>query len=792
MKFSLQWLQELVKTKLATKALVEQLTMAGLEVGSVTPVSGEFTKVVIGKVLEAKPHPNADKLQACIVDIGKKDKLSIVCGAKNVRKNLKVAVALVGATLPGDLKIKKVKLRGVDSCGMICSAKELGLGETSEGIMELPQDAPVNHDFAAYLHLEDTSIEIDLTPNRGDCASLKGLAREVAAFNQCKYFLPKIKAIKPKAKDVLSINLKAERECPRYVGRIIRDINLEASTPLWMQERLRRSGLRSIDPIVDVTNYVMLELGQPMHAFDLNNISNGLEIRLAKKGEKLKLLDETKIPLSPKDLVIADSKKPVALAGVMGGENSGISKTTKDIFLESAFFDPIQVAESARRFGLQTDSSYRFERGVDSQLQVKAIERATELLLDIVGGKPGPTTEKHAREYLPKPAKIKLRLSRIAKILGIKIPAKVVRDILRSLEMSVKKCRDGFQVIVPSHRFDCTLEVDLIEEVARIYGYENIPARIYAAGLTIPPIASNKISTKTMRALLQHRDYHEVITYSFVDPKMQKLLDPKQVPLTLTNPIASNMAVMRTNLWPGLLDTLMYNLNRQQDRIRLFEIGLRFREIKDKLQQQQVVAGVAYGLQNHEQWGETKRLADFYDVKADIETMLHGTQSFKNFVFKAASHPALHPGKCAQIFKNDRVVGYLGVLHPDIAQLLELKHEVVLFELSLDEIQDKVIPQYQPVSKYPAIRRDLAFLADKNVLAAQIETIIRTEIGKLLTDLAVFDVYYGKDIDPQKKSIALSLTLQRFDRTLNDHEVNELLTQVITSLEEKLGLKLRK
>lgn len=790
MKFSLQWLQELVKTKLSTETLVEQLTMAGLEVGSVTPVAGEFTKVIVGKVLEAEPHPNADKLQTCIVDIGKKDKLSIVCGAKNVRKNLKVAVAQVGATLPGDLKIKKVKLRGVDSCGMICSAKELGLGETSEGIMELPQDAPVSRDFAAYFNLKDVSIEVDLTPNRGDCVSLMGVAREVAALNRCKYFFPKIKTIKPKVKDILSINLKVKRECPRYVGRIIRDINLESVTPLWMQERLRRSGLRSIDPIVDVTNYVMLELGQPMHAFDLNNISNGLEIRLAKKGEKLKLLDETTISLISKDLVIADHKKPVALAGIMGGENSGISKKTKDVFLESAFFDPIKIAESARRFGLQTDSSYRFERGVDPQLQVKAIERATKLLLDIVGGKPAPIIEKHAGEFLPKPSKIKLRLPRIEKILGIKIPVKTVQDILTRLEMKVKKRGNAFQVIVPSHRFDCAREIDLIEEVARIYGYKNIPAHIYDAGLTTPPIPTNKISAKTMRALLQHRDYHEVITYSFVDSKTQKLLDPQQTPLTLTNPIASNMAVMRTNLWPGLLDVLMYNLNRQQDRVRLFEIGLRFREIKGALKQQQVIAGLAYGAQNREQWDEGKRLTDFYDVKADIEAMLQKT-SFKNFVFKATSHPALHPGKCAQIVRNDKVIGYLGVLHPDITRLLELKHEVILFELSLDEIQNKFIPQYQSVSKYPTIRRDLAFLANKNISSAQIETIIRTEIGKLLTDLVVFDVYYGKDIDPEKKSIALGLTLQRFDRTLNDHEVNELLTQVITSLEEKLGLELR-
>jgi len=428
MKFSLQWLQQLVKTHISTETLVNQLTMAGLEVDRVESVADEFTNVVVGQVLEVAPHPDADKLQVCTVDIGKPEKLKIVCGAKNVRAEMKVAIAQVGATLPG-VKIKKAKLRGVESCGMLCSAKELGLAETAAGIMELPQDAPISRDIIDYLHLDDVSINIDLTPNRGDCASILGIAREVAAINQCKYYLPKIKEIKPVIKDLLSINLTAAKECPRYVGRIIHDVNLQATTPLWMRERLRRSGIRSIDPVVDVTNYVLLELGQPMHAFDLAKISQGIEVRLAKKGEQLVLLDETKVSLMPQDLIIADHQQPLALAGIMGGMNSGINVKTKDIFLESAFFDPIKIATTAKFYNLQTDSSYRFERGVDYQLQVKAIERATQLLLDIVGGKPGPITEKSSREFLPRPAEIKLRTPKIEKILGIKIPIKTACQV---------------------------------------------------------------------------------------------------------------------------------------------------------------------------------------------------------------------------------------------------------------------------------------------------------------------------------------------------------------------------
>lgn len=785
MKFSQHWLQELVKTKLITESLVDQLTMAGLEVDKVEAVAGKFTDVVVGEVLDVVPHPDADKLQVCTVDIGKAEKLNIVCGAKNVRKNLKVAVAQVGAVLPGDFKIKKAKLRGVESCGMLCSEKELGLAETSAGIMELPLDAPISTDVIKYLNLDDVTINVDLTPNRGDCASMVGIAREVAAINECKYSLSKIKAIKPIIKDSLAVNLVASKECPRYVGRIIRDINVNASTPLWMQERLRRSGIRSIDPIVDVTNYVLLELGQPMHAFDLANIAQGINIRLAKKGEQLTLLDETNVALTPQDLVIADHKQPIALAGVMGGLNSGINSNTRDIFLESAFFDPIKIATTAKRYNLQTDSSYRFERGVDYALQVRAIERATQLLLDIVGGKPGPVIEQSSREFLPRPKKVKLRLARIEKMLGIKIPTKTVYDVLQRLEMSVKKGAKICCVTIPSHRFDCTIEVDLIEEIARIYGYENIPARTYAANLAIPPISATETPLQTIRELLQSRDYHEVITYSFIDPKMQQLLDPEQTPVALTNPIANNMSVMRTSLWPGLLETLIYNLNRQQERIRLFETGLRFCQVKDKLQQQRVIAGIAYGAAYSEQWGENKRFVDFYDVKADLE-------SLGDFTFHPCLHAALHSGKSAQIYKNQKPIGYLGVLHPNIARILELKHETILFELLLDDVQQKVIPEYQPISKYPAIRRDLAFLANRDISAAQIESIIKQKIGELLTDLTIFDVYQSKDISAEQKSIALGLTLQDASRTLNDSEVNELLTEVITSLEEKLGLELRK
>lgn len=792
MKFSKQWLEKLTNTVFATEKLVTQLTMAGLEVDAVTPVAGDFSDVVVGEVIAVSPHPNADKLKLCTVDIGQPEKLSIICGANNVYCNMKAAVAQIGAVLPGNVKIKKAKLRGVASCGMLCSEKELGLAENSVGIMELPQDAPIGEDFRTYMELNDVAIEVALTPNRGDCASLIGIAREITAINHASYVSPKIEPITAEITDNLTVKLLAAPACPKYVGRVIKDVNLQAKTPLWMQERLRRSGIRSLNPVVDVTNYVLLELGQPMHAFNLAELTQNIVVRFAKPEEKLKLLNGDIVELTPETLVIADQDKPLALAGIMGGQESAVTATTKDIFLESAFFDSVQIAKTARFYGLQTDSSYRFARGVDYQLQIPAIERATQLLLDIVGGKAGPIVTESVNQYLPKQQVITFRLQRVARILGIQIAAKTIQDILQNLGMQVDTSNESWQVTIPSYRFDCTREIDLIEEVARIYGYENIPATTFAASLCALPIEKNKISSQRIRCLLQDRDYHEVITYSFVDAKLQKLLDPEQEPLTLVNPIADNMAVMRTNLWPGLINTLIYNVHHQQERVRIFEMGLRFRQVNGRIEQQSVIAGLVYGFAYHIQWGKSKRLIDFYDLKSDLEALFTLTHKLDDVSFVAAQHPALHPGKCAKIIVGEQIIGYMGALHPNIARKLDINKEVYLFELLAESVQKMQLPICRNIVKYPLIRRDLAFLADENITLQQITTIVREKAAKLLVDLAVFDVYQGRDIGHKKKSIALSLTLQHSSRTLKDNEVNELIECVIISLEEKLGLELRK
>jgi phenylalanyl-tRNA synthetase beta chain len=791
MKFSKEWLQEWIDIKLSTEKLVAQLTMSGLEVDAVIPVANEFSKVVVAEVLEVKPHPNADKLRICKVNIGN-DIVEIICGAANVSEKMKVPAALLGAEFPDNFKIKKAKLRGVESSGMICSAKELGLAETSTGIMELSVDAPVGVDFREYLKLnDDQTIDIDLTPNRGDCTSIAGIAREVATLNRCKYIVPKINSVKPTCKDTFSIKLTAQEACPRYVGRVIRNINTNATTPLWLQERLRRCGIRSIDPVVDVTNYVLLELGQPMHAFDLAKLTENIEIRFAKPKEKLVLLSDDKVTLTPETLVIADAEKPLAIAGVMGGKESGVTAETKDIFLESAFFEPIQITKSARCYGLQTDSSYRFERGVDFQLQEKAMERATQLLLEIVGGEAGPICEKHSAKHLPKQKTIKLRPERIEKILGLKIPDKTAQDILIRLGMEVVKNNQAWSITVPSFRFDCNIEVDLVEEVARVYGYEKIPAHAYKAALHVPLMSAAIIPLKRLRFLLQDRDYHEIITYSFIDEKEQKLLDPSHEAIPLVNPIASNMAVMRTNLWPGLLNTLIYNLHRQQNRVRLFETGLRFYKKNKKIEQQKVMSGLIYGSVCSEQWGVEERQADFFDIKADIEALLSLTEELADFEFRPATHPALHPGKSAEIFRRNQSVGQVGALHPSVAHQMGFKKPVYLFELLLEGIQQKTVPSYQPISKFPAIRRDLAFVVDKQISAQTISATISQKVGNLLVNLSIFDIYQGENIELNKKSVALALTLQHSSRTLNDNEVNRIVEDVIALLKDKLGAKLR-
>jgi len=791
MKFSEKWLREWVNPDVSTGELCHQLTMAGLEVDAIDPVAGEFSGVVIGEVVKVEPHPDADKLRVTQVNIGQDELLNIVCGAPNVREGMKAPTAVVGAKLPGDFKIKKAKLRGVPSFGMLCSVSELGLAESSDGLMELATDAPVGQDIRDYLQLDDVTVELGLTPNRGDCLSIAGVARETGVLNQCEVNGPQIEAVAAGSDETFTIDVEASGDCPRYIGRIIRGINVKAETPLWMQERLRRSGIRSLGPVVDVTNYVLLELGQPMHAFDLAKLNERIIVRKAKAGEKLKLLNEQEVELDDDTLVIADQQGPLAMAGIMGGEPSSVGDETVDIFLESAFFSPDSIVGRARRYGLHTDSSHRFERGVDPQMAEQAMERATSLLLDIVGGTAGPLEEVVSEDELPSRHGIHLRQKRINRILGADIAGSEVEDILQRLGMKLDRVEDGWHVEAPSFRFDIAIEVDLIEEIGRIVGYEQLPSSRPIGALQMQPRPEGRIGRRDLSRLLVSRGYQEAISYSFVDPKMQQHFDPEGEGITLANPISSDLSVMRTTLWAGLMPVLQHNLNRQQSRVRLFEYGLRFVKQADEIEQENMIAGVVYGSVYPEQWGAETRKVDFYDVKADIEALLALSRHSERFRFIAEKHPALHPGQSARIYLDDQPVGWLGTLHPSLEKRLDLRGNAYLFEIKAEALFDKTVAKFAEISKYPAIRRDLAVVVDEAVSADSVLGCIREAAPDSLQNLKLFDLYAGEHIDSGRKSLALGLTLQAQSRTLTDEEVDAAIQQVVTTLSDKLGATLR-
>jgi phenylalanyl-tRNA synthetase beta chain len=792
MKFSEQWLRGWVSPQVSRDELVARLSMAGLEVDSVTPAAGEFSGVVVGEVLSTEQHPDADKLRVCQVSNGS-ETFQVVCGAPNVRPGLKIPFAMIGAQLPGDFKIKKAKLRGVESNGMLCSAAELQAGEGNDGLMELSADAPVGQDIRAYLELDDASIEVDLTPNRGDCLSVAGLAREVGALYAAEVTRPQIPAVAVVHDEVRPVEVLAPAACPRYLGRVIRNVDLSRPSPLWMIERLRRSDIRSIDAAVDVTNYVMLELGQPLHAFDLAEINGGIRVRMAEQGEKLVLLDGQEVSLRADTLVIADHQRALAIAGVMGGEHSGVTAKTRDIFLESAFFDTISVAGKARSYGLHTDASHRYERGVDWRLAREAIERATALLLEITGGEAGPVIEAVSEQHLPSVAPITLRASRVEQMLGLVIDSAEIERLLIALGLTVSAAGEGqWRVEVPSHRFDISLEVDLIEELARLYGYNRLPVRYPQARLAPKARAEAKGELPELRRLLVARGYQEAITYSFIDPKWFELFNPGVQPLTLANPISNDMAAMRSSLWPGLVKALQHNLNRQQDRVRMFESGLRFVGQLEALKQEPMLAGVVCGSRLPEGWAQGRDAVDFFDVKADVEAVLGFAGALEDFTFTPGSHPALHPGQTARIEREGREVGFLGALHPELSKALGLDRPVFVFELVLAEVATGRLPKFHELSRFPEVRRDLALLADRDVAASAVLDVIRENAGEWLTDLRLFDVYQGKGIDPHRKSLAVGLTWQHPSRTLNDDEVNATTLAILTSLEERLNATLRK
>jgi phenylalanyl-tRNA synthetase beta chain len=791
MKFSEQWLREFVNPPVSTTELAAQLTMAGLEVDAVAPVAAPFGNVVVGEVVSVEPHPNAEKLKVCKVNVGQAAPLQIVCGASNVAAGLRVPCAMIGAELPGGMKIKKAALRGVESNGMLCSAKELGMAETSEGLMILPADAAAGTDVRKLLGCDDQTFELGLTPNRGDCLSVQGVAREVAAINSVKLTIAEPAAIAAQIADTLPVALEAAADCPRYCGRVVRGINARAASPLWLQERLRRSGVRSISAIVDVTNYVMLEMGQPMHAFDLAKLSGGILVRKSKPAEELQLLDQREIELKEGSLVIADQRSAQALAGIMGGLASSVTDATRDIFLESAFFAPAAIAGRAREYGMHTDSSHRFERGVDPTMQRKAIERATALILQIAGGRPGPVIDVADQKHLPTRAPFVLRRARIARVLGVQLTDSEVADICVRLGMTSKPTPDGWSIEAPAHRFDIAREIDMIEELARIYGYNRIPARNPGVPLAMLSRAEGFVSASELRRVLTQRGYQEVITYSFVDPTMQAMLDPARTSIMLANPIASDMSAMRTSLWPGLIKTLMHNLNRQQDRVRIFEHGMRFLRDGANTIQDMVIGGLVYGHALPEQWGDAKRPVDFFDAKGDVEHVIARAATGRRFDFVRGEHPALHPGRSASIVCDGRPAGWIGELHPSLIRKLDLPSAPILFEVEGAAVARAAVPRFSEISRFPAIRRDIAVVVSAAVSYSDLADAIRAHAPGLLQHFQLFDVYAGKGIEPGTKSLALGLTFQALERTLSDGDVDHDVQHIVAVLDKQFGAKLR-
>jgi phenylalanyl-tRNA synthetase beta chain len=794
MKFSESWLREWINPEISSETLADQLTMAGLEVDDVEKVAGDFTGVVVGKVVECMQHPNADKLRVTKVDIGKAELLDIVCGAPNCRKGLMVACATVGAVLPGDFKIKPAKLRGEPSEGMLCSYSELGISDEHNGIIELPDNAPLGQDIREYLNLNDVMIDISVTPNRADCFGIIGVARDISAVNNVPMKELQVDSMPATITDTLSIQIDAPQAAPSYLGRVIKNINVNAATPLWMKEKLRRGGIRSIDAVVDITNYVLLELGHPMHAFDLTQIEKGIVVRYASNDEKLVLLNGNEVNLNDKTLVIADHQKVLALAGIMGGEKSAVTQTTKDVFLESAFFSPLAITGKAREYGLHTEASHRYERGVDPSLQFIAMERASQLLIDICGGEVGPIIEVTQQSELPKQAIIRLRRNRIDRIIGYAIETQKITDILIRLGCEVEYNGNVWTVKSPSWRFDLQIEEDLVEEIARIYGYNNIPNANLKIESVMKPKPESQISLRRIKDLLVDRGYQEAVTYSFVDPKIQHILHPEQPEITLPNPISSEMSVMRLSLWSGLLDAVLYNQNRQQSRVRLFETGLRFiPDEKDELgvRQELMLSGIITGSLYEEHWQLPKKNVDFYDLKGDIESIFSLLGCADKVQFKKAQLPALHPGQSATIYLNDELLGYLGVLHPEIEKKLSLNSKTLVFEINLAKINNKTVPVAQDLSKYPSNKRDIAIVVSNTIPVADIISECKRAGGEQLIKVNLFDVYQGENIKENQKSLAISLILQDKSRTLEEEDITNIVSKCVTALQNRFKALLR-
>lgn len=784
MKFSENWLRTFVDPALDSAALAHELTMAGLEVEALESVAPPFEKLVVGHVLEVTKHPQADRLNVCKVEAGSGAVLQIVCGAPNVCVGAKAPCAVVGAKLPG-IEIKQAKLRGVESFGMLCSAKELGLAEESSGLLMLPADAPVGEDIRRYLDLDDKLFTLKLTPNRADCLSVFGVAREVAALTGAPLLSPQIDSVQPSIDKAPSVRLDAPQACPRYLGRVISGVNAKAATPAWMVKRLERSGLRSISAIVDVTNYLLLELGQPMHAFDAQRIEGTIAPRFARAGEQLKLLNEQTVALDEDMLVIADEYKALALAGIMGGADSAVNDDTTEIVLESAFFMPSVIAGKSRRLGFGSDSSYRYERGVDFELAPRAMERATKLILEICGGQAGPVVE--ARAELPARHPVELRGERVRRILGIELADARIAELLRGLQLDFSEQGGVFKINPPSHRFDLAIEEDFIEEVARLNGYDQLPENPPRGAMQMLPVGESARGQHAVKLLLAARDYQEIVSYAFVDESWEADLAANTQPVRLLNPIASQMSVMRSTLFGGLLDRLMFNLNRKQERVRLFEAGRCFLRKDDGFAQPLRIGGLCYGAACPEQWGEAQRKVDFYDVKADVEALFQPV----TVRFEAASHPALHPGQTASISLDGEHVGWIGALHPKWQQKYGLAAPAVMFELEFSALLQRRLAAFGEVSRFPPVRRDIAVIVDEQIEVAALLDALRESAPASVTELTLFDVYRGKGVDLGKKSLAFRVLLQDTQKTLTDDETDTAVASLVETLSARFDAKLR-
>jgi len=796
MKFSENWLREWVNPEWDSNTLAEELSLAGLEVDDVEPVAGEFCHVVVGHVLSVEKHPDADKLNVTQVDVGDEEPVQIVCGAKNVVAGMKACCAKVGALLPGNFKIKKAKLRGVPSHGMLCGATEIGVPDDGvDGLYVLPEDAPVGMDLREYLDLDDTSIDVDLTPNRADCFSVLGLARDVYAISGAAFTQPfEDTDMAGSAVCTQKIDVQASAACPRYLGCVVTGYNQAAKTPAWMVQKLQRSGLRSIDLVVDITNYVLLELGQPMHAFDMDKLQGTVQVRMANAGETLVTLDEKELTLEANTLVIADDSGAIALAGIMGGLSTSVTDSTDKIFFECAHFARLAITGKARQYGLHTDSSMRFERGVDPQLPERALNRALQLFTEIAGGEVSAFDSVVSQEYLPKPATISLRRETIASRLGVAVADDQVEKIFTDLGFKLAGNEAGWEISAPSFRFDMAIEMDLIEEIGRVYGYNNLPESPVEAPMTLNELDESEQSLNALKTSLVQKGYNEVVTYSFVAEDKQKAVAPELPYVLLQNPISEDMKAMRTTLFPGLLSSVAYNQNRQQPRVRLFEAGLVFYKNDEEptgATQIPMLGGAIVGPASHAGWDNAKRNVDFYDLKSDVEALLAMSHQTGKVRFDVSQNPALHPGQAAALIKDGEEVGVMGQLHPQLVKTMGVSGTVFIFQIRQDTLMTMDVPAAQPISKFPETQRDLAFVMDDTPPVQLLVDAIKSVDSDIMQGVEIFDIYRGQGIEDHQKSVAVALRIQHPERTLQDEEVDALVGEILAATKQAVNAELR-